>query len=527
MPPTDPNGFDDSPTALRRELTELFTKRIRGELSSDGADRLEALVVSDDRACELYVRVGFETAILARYAGQWRSWHRGDFDQLLAPAQADTDDTHIGAGPGFEVDVPRKSLLASLWTISPSSPTSWRISTRSLALIGTAAAVAVVCWLALGAWTFPAWRVDRPLAENEAPQGTLGSSEPAASLVAEQDCRWRAAAGQAPMIGTKLIGGTTLELEAGRVALQFADGAHVQLEGPARFTVEASGRGSLDRGKLVARVPKQAIGFAVSTPRANIVDRGTEFGVEVGKDGDTAVQVFQGVVELSSTALKNSKSDPPPQFLAQRINAGEAVRIRPVAVTPSTTSELIKLRPEQIAAWQSLRQPIRSGPAAKFRLVSGGKPVTASSTFHDLPYQFSALAVTDGRLADSGDTEDFSYWIAEVGRDNVEFTVDLQAEHTLAEIRLRNTHNGHWQNCGTKEFRLSVSRDGQQFTPVGSGTLASTIHVDTTPTERYPVSPAQRARYVKFEALSRYGEACGLNEIMVFAESDKPPASKR
>lgn len=88
-------------------------------------------------------------------------------------------------------------------------------------------------------------------------------------------------------------------LEAGVAEVTFNSGARVFLEGPAVFDVEQPDRAFLQSGKLTAEVPKPASGFVINTPRVNVVDIGTRFGVDVESNGDTEVHVMQGVVEVS------------------------------------------------------------------------------------------------------------------------------------------------------------------------------------------------------------------------------------
>ncbi len=82
--------------------------------------------------------------------------------------------------------------------------------------------------------------------------------------------------------------------------MTFVDGAVVLLEGPAAFTLNTTGAGKLERGKLSAVVSPQAVGFVVETPILRIVDLSTEFGVEsIARETTTCeVHVFQGSVEL-------------------------------------------------------------------------------------------------------------------------------------------------------------------------------------------------------------------------------------
>ncbi len=90
-----------------------------------------------------------------------------------------------------------------------------------------------------------------------------------------------------------------LTLKSGVAEVTFNSGARVYLEGPAVLEVERPNRAYLERGRLTAEVPKPATGFVINTPRVNVVDIGTRFGVSVEAGGDTEVHVMQGVVEVS------------------------------------------------------------------------------------------------------------------------------------------------------------------------------------------------------------------------------------
>ncbi len=108
-----------------------------------------------------------------------------------------------------------------------------------------------------------------------------------------------------------------LQLDSGLLELQFTSGASVILEGPADFEVAGALRCVLHRGAVVARVPEQARGFTVDGPRGRLVDLGTEFGVRVGKSGDTEVHVLKGRVEAYPTN----------QVKAIELNENQALRL--------------------------------------------------------------------------------------------------------------------------------------------------------------------------------------------------------
>jgi ferric-dicitrate binding protein FerR (iron transport regulator) len=75
---------------------------------------------------------------------------------------------------------------------------------------------------------------------------------------------------------------------------------------------------------VTATVPAAAIGFVVETKTANVVDRGTAFGVSVAEDGTTDVCVFEGQVAV------NRKGTVPTEFAlvreGQAVRASKAVR---------------------------------------------------------------------------------------------------------------------------------------------------------------------------------------------------------
>jgi hypothetical protein len=115
--------------------------------------------------------------------------------------------------------------------------------------------------------------------------------------------------------------GDRLALRSGLLELTYDTGARVILQGPVTYKVESSGGGYLSLGKLTARLEKKSEvrgqrseladqkseimnhQFAVRTPTALVTDLGTEFGVEVGKGGDTTSHVFRGSVEVRTISV--------------------------------------------------------------------------------------------------------------------------------------------------------------------------------------------------------------------------------
>jgi hypothetical protein len=87
----------------------------------------------------------------------------------------------------------------------------------------------------------------------------------------------------------------------------------------------------LAAGKLRAHVGPEAVGFAVTTPSARVVDLGTEFGVVVAPSGQTEAHVIRGQVQLEPTA----PNQPP-----VRLTANNAM-----TVTPGGGATAVALRP--------------------------------------------------------------------------------------------------------------------------------------------------------------------------------------
>jgi hypothetical protein len=299
--------------------------------------------------------------------------------------------------------------------------------------------------------------------------------------------------------------GKSLAIAAGFVELQLKQGVTLVIEGPARWSIDGENNATLNRGKLVAKVPRQAIGFTLATPTAKIVDLGTEFGVCVGEADRTDLYVISGEVEATSLGGGVAKS---PLKLLQ----GQSCCM--------TTDRPIELIQDSVMGVSFVRD-LRSLPAGnKLYCVSQGKPVTASSMY-DLTVPegevFYIENVVDGRINDSGAPQAWSFWLA-ADLQPAEFTVDLEDEFEVSEIRLQNTHNRQHNDRGTREYRLSLSLDGKTFVPIHQGELTDVAGQRNIEWVTIPIEPPKPARYVRFEAVSFYGVGAGLNELQVFAK---------
>jgi hypothetical protein len=113
------------------------------------------------------------------------------------------------------------------------------------------------------------------------------------------NCKWPE--GETELkFGDWVAAGDRLKLEAGLIQLTFGTGAKVVIEGPTDFLVSTAGQATLEQGKIAAVVPPSGRGYTVLTPTAEIVDLGTEFGIEVDNTGLSEVHVFEGNVVARS-----------------------------------------------------------------------------------------------------------------------------------------------------------------------------------------------------------------------------------
>jgi len=143
------------------------------------------------------------------------------------------------------------------------------------------------------------------------------------TIEAVANAQWEDAS-QPPASGTAIIADQEKVLQAGCVQFKLTGGARVTVEAPARFAVESGSSVLLSSGKIAAFAPGG--GFTVHCPHATLVDLGTQFGVDVGSDGDARVEVFQGSVRAE--VISGSS----PTENAQVLTAGQAADVSTDAV---------------------------------------------------------------------------------------------------------------------------------------------------------------------------------------------------
>jgi len=119
-----------------------------------------------------------------------------------------------------------------------------------------------------------------------------------AHVVVADDCVFPTS-GRSLALGD-LVQTGTYQLLSGRIVLVFLSGVEFVIEGPAQWDVLSVDRIECRQGRLRAYVPPGAEGFAVLAPGVQVVDLGTEFGMNIAPSGQTSVLVFEGKVEVSA-----------------------------------------------------------------------------------------------------------------------------------------------------------------------------------------------------------------------------------
>ncbi|QDT66520.1 FecR domain-containing protein [Calycomorphotria hydatis] len=175
-----------------------------------------------------------------------------------------------------------EQALAEKVLVSPKVPSE--ILARKLLVSAVASVSTLAFCLVIGVTLF-LMKPDPPAA------GTL------VSLTA--NAKWR---GTSYSPGDQVLERMTVSLEEGAASFELRDGAVISIEGPATLEMTDHQQTKLISGLLHAFVPREAIGYAVSTVDVRVVDLGTEFTVERSDDFGTRVVVKSGRVKATAVA---------------------------------------------------------------------------------------------------------------------------------------------------------------------------------------------------------------------------------
>lgn len=318
MTPTFPSpGFDEAVAAVcHGTASDEQIRGLNGLLRQNPASRDEYLL-----RVELHSRLASEPDLFAPANREVRTLDRVD--------------TRIESPPRS-----RAVPVTSAWR-------AWRRN-RVLAL------AAVLVLLLFGGWLLS--------------HGLFGNRRGATSRAVAMlnrvvNARWNPA-DPVPRLGAPLEPGR-LRLESGLAQIVFYNGARVVVEGPAELRLVSSTDAVLAAGKLTADVPPQARGFRVVSPRLDVTDLGTSFGLHIA-GGRSELHVFEGHVEFRTDHAATNRDLPAGRGAV--VEGTGAPRL--VAADPTGFASLFDLQARSVAAdalrydhWRSATMRLRRDPS--------------------------------------------------------------------------------------------------------------------------------------------------------------------
>jgi len=344
----------------QNRFEELLSLLLDDDIAAEQMDELMQLVSADD---ELLIQLRQHLLMsdrLSQYEDELRSSDRFlEAFKVRIHADEDTSDFVAQVMASVQEEASEQSKPASTRSERP----VWRVK-QGLAGWATAAIALVV--LAIVVYQYNAQSGEdaagRPVAD--------GDQEETSDLGVAVLTRVSALQGEhADWVTGETIPPGTLEWDSGLLQLEFYCGATVVAQGPASLEILDDSRLLCRSGRLRAHVPPPARGFTVLAPTVELVDLGTEFGIDVSVDGATEVHVFDGVVELyDARSNRNVRT-------RRELGAGEAVALDRSGgaesietrdhdfVTPSRLSTMTDVRrQEQLRDWRAFRDSLQDDP---------------------------------------------------------------------------------------------------------------------------------------------------------------------
>lgn len=291
---------------------EMLAAYFEGKLNADQVAEFEAWLREDQQRCHELVREAMLDCHLAEIL------HEQNVEHVAADL---SDDSHFGElllalePPKDAVEVVditeqvirkkaeallQRDLLAQQHpTDTEKNPSRMELVIhRSLVYAGIAAALFLAVALL--------W----PAAQPPHTPDTLTSEVPdervmdVAVVTSQSDARWRA--GNFPVdipTGSTLLPWQRLTLVSGYAQITTGRGAIAVLQAPCTIEMTQSDNAlRLHSGKMVGRcLTEKSKGFVVHAPGVDVVDLGTEFGVEVDSQGGSTVLVMDGSVRAQPT----------------------------------------------------------------------------------------------------------------------------------------------------------------------------------------------------------------------------------
>jgi len=251
------------------KISLLISRYLDGELADDEIAELAAALGADSSSIDRLVFTGLIHAQLLNWMDQQ--------DESSAPA-----DTPVDCQPLIsEASTTSKSSAGVIVGVASNHGETIVTSARRqlFSMSALAATLLIATGLIYVAYVFSS----RPAHVGQVTEAT--------------NCRWGASSLEMGE-GTFVSSGQTLDLVAGRAVITMATGAKLLVEGPTRLHLDSASHVRLIDGRVAAKVPRQAIGFTVSSTLARVVDLGTQFSLSLHEEKSFDLHVFEGSVDL-------------------------------------------------------------------------------------------------------------------------------------------------------------------------------------------------------------------------------------
>ncbi len=336
-------------------LEELLNRHVDGTLDAGQQREMEQMLLGSSEARAAFWRfTRLHSRIRASY--QLQAGRRladgdggGKGDRSNLPERPSGCFAQIGPVPFSAAPPAREPLVPPIIIDTTGHPQAALFSLGSSVggwLFSYAAATVITGMAILGAWAYkvslgyPAPVSTRPSGDPPVEKHDTLMFTAAGRITGMAGPKWSEDQQYRPLrVGATVPLGCRLDLAAGLLEVTYETGAKVILQGPCAYEVDSPSGGFLSLGRLTARVetkespfrlPPSA--FVVRTPTAVVTDLGTEFGVEVDRQGHTESHVFVGKVKVvSADALEdagNGSSAPARPPAAGRASGSRSCRPR-------------------------------------------------------------------------------------------------------------------------------------------------------------------------------------------------------
>jgi ferric-dicitrate binding protein FerR (iron transport regulator) len=295
------------------ELEELLGALRDGLITREQAERLDQWLGSDASAREYYLLYIELCATLHHYQG------------TLIPSP----------GEGRSRGTSAEALSAGSGATSAPGPRSLKLRFAGM-VVAAALMVAMVplAVIGLGGWRGGVPRTADVVAIVEStttPEADVRSAA-VAILTRAIDATWEGG-GPSPSVGSPLLPGV-LRLRSGILRIDFLSGATAMVQGPAELELKSENRVGCRAGHLRVVAPPHARGFRVDSPAVDLVDLGTEFGLQVVPGLQSEVYVFDGKVELYEPGALQSKP-----LTWRELSEGQGIRIEEAGAITSLSAD--------------------------------------------------------------------------------------------------------------------------------------------------------------------------------------------